>query len=75
MTKRHWALLGHGHGFEEVVDAEGYELRSFLNANFDVIEPDDYFLFVACDGYRALYSWREIFAIDSGRGNDDRQPN
>ena len=67
MVKDNWALIGHGHGYEENVEAEGFELRSFLNANFKDISPDDYFLFTACDGYRCLFSWREIFAVEKGK--------
>ena len=65
--KESWTLIGHGHGYEENVEAEGYDLRAFLKANFDDIREDDYFLFAACDGYRCLFSYREIFALDSGK--------
>ncbi len=67
IIKKDWVLIGHGHGYEEKVDAEGFELRVFLNANFKEVSPDDYFLFVACDGYRCLFSWREIFAVEKGK--------
>ena len=67
MTKYEWTLIGHGHGYEKNVNAEGFELRAFLNKNFQDITPDDYFLFAACDGYRCLFSWREIFAIEKGK--------
>ncbi|MBN2419257.1 MAG: hypothetical protein JXL81_07720 [Deltaproteobacteria bacterium] len=62
-----WVLIGHGHGYEENVKAEGFALRPFLKENFKGITPDDYFLFVACDGYRCLFSYREIFAVEKGK--------
>lgn len=65
---RHWLRIGHGHGFDEIADAKGYDLRSFLKTNFPDCIPDDYFLFVACDGYRALFSGREIFLTADGAG-------
>lgn len=67
MCTDNWVLIGHGHGYEENVNAEGFQLRSFLRANFKDISPDDYFLFVACDGYRCLFSYREIFAVEKGK--------
>lgn len=67
ITKDDWALIGHGHGYEKNVSAEGFELRSFLEANFKDMSPGDYFLFVACDGYRCLFSWREIFTVEKGK--------
>ncbi len=67
IKKEDWALIGHGHGYEENVEAEGYDLRAFLKSNFDDISKDDYFLFAACDGYRCLFSYREIFVIESGK--------
>ncbi len=45
---------------------EGLELRSFLKNNFRDVSPEDYFLFVACDGYRCLFSGREIFEKETG---------
>jgi hypothetical protein len=62
-----WVRIGHGHGFEDVVRAEGYALASFLTHNFPDASPDDFFLFVACDGYRCLFSGREIFRTADGR--------
>ncbi|NLD37043.1 MAG: hypothetical protein GX654_09250 [Desulfatiglans sp.] len=67
IEKKEWVLIGHGHGYEDKVDSEGFELRAFLKANFKEITPDDYFLFVACDGYRCLFSWHEIFAVEKGK--------
>jgi hypothetical protein len=67
IRKDDWTLIGHGKGYEETVDIEGFELRSFLQTNFKEINPGDYFLFVACDGYRCLFSWREIFVLDNGK--------
>jgi hypothetical protein len=67
IRKDRWVRIGHGHGFEDVVRAEGYALASFLTTNFPEAGPDDFFLFVACDGYRCLFSGREIFRTDDGR--------
>jgi len=61
-----WIRIGHGHGFDDMVRAEGFELRAFLSTNFPEADPDDFFLFVSCDGYRALLSGREIFATPEG---------
>lgn len=65
--KGHWVRIGHGHGFEDVAEAGGYDLRSFLTANFPGAGETDFFLFVACDGYRCLFSGREIFETDNGK--------
>ena len=62
-----WLRIGHGHGYDEIASAEGIDLRGFITKNFDGAGPDDFFLFVACDGYRALFSGREIFATPDGR--------
>ena len=64
----HWVRLGHGHGFEDVAEVSGYDLRSFLKSNFPAAGGADFFLFVACDGYRCLFSGREIFETDDGKG-------
>ena len=66
--KDHWVRIGHGHGFEDVAEVSGYDLRSFLTTNFSGAGETDFFLFVACDGYRCLFSGREIFETDDGRG-------
>lgn len=65
-TDDHWLRIGHGHGFDDIAVAQGYDLRSFLTVNFSGAGPDDFFLFVACDGYRALFSGREIFSTPDG---------
>ncbi len=61
-----WLRIGHGHGYDEIASVKGYDLRSFLRTNFKNPSTDDFFLFVACDGYRALFSGREIFLTDDG---------
>ncbi|MBP7737573.1 MAG: hypothetical protein KA369_16450 [Spirochaetes bacterium] len=61
-----WVRVGHGQGFKGVSSAAGYGLRSFLTKNFRDCGPDDFFLFVACDGYRVLMSGREIFLSGDG---------
>lgn len=65
---KHWIRIGHGHGYDDIATAKGYDLRSFLRINFPFLTSDDFFLFVACDGYRALFSGREIFLTDDGVG-------
>jgi hypothetical protein len=62
-----WTRIGHGHGFDSVARLEGYALRSFLEANFPGATGSDFFLFVSCDGYRCLFSGREIFYTTDGR--------
>jgi hypothetical protein len=64
----HWIRIGHGHGYDDIVAAEGHDLRDFLKTNFSGAGPEDFFLFVACDGYRALFSGREIFTTGDGAG-------
>lgn len=61
-----WVRIGHGQGFKGISGAEGYELRSFLKKNFRDCGPDSFFIFIACDGYRALFSGREIFLSGDG---------
>ena len=68
MSNHHWIRIGHGHGYDDIAKAEGVGLCGFLIANFPGTGPDDFFLFVACDGYRALFSGREIFATADGAG-------
>ncbi len=63
----HWVRIGHGHGYEGVAKVSGYHLPSFLKKNFPDCNDSDFFLFVACDGYRALFSGKEIFATADGR--------
>ncbi len=62
----HWIRVGHGRGYKGIDSAEGYNLRSFLTRNFPGCGDDDFFMFVACDGYRVLFSGREIFSTDDG---------
>jgi len=62
-----WIRIGHGHGFEDLASVQGYDLRSFLKTNFPGLTSGDFFLFVACDGYRCLFSGREIFGTDDGK--------
>ena len=64
--KSDWVRIGHGQGFKGISKAEGYSLRSFLKKNFKGCGPENFFLFVACDGYRTLFSGREIFLSDDG---------
>lgn len=61
-----WVRVGHGRGFIGQVRIEGYRFRDFLSLNFPDIKQEDYLMLVACDGYRVLYSAREIFLTESG---------
>ncbi len=64
---REWVRVGHGQGFKGISSAGGVELREALKKNFPGCGESNYFLFVACDGYRVLFSGREIFLHESGR--------
>jgi len=63
-----WVRIGHGRGIkgDSTATAEGYRLISFLKTNFPGCGADNDFLFVGCDGYRALLSGKEIFNTDDG---------
>jgi len=61
-----WLRTGHGAGFKGISEASGYSLRSFLKKNFPDSGVDNYFLFIACDGYRCLFSGKEIFEQADG---------
>ena len=61
-----WIRVGHGMGYKGISTAEGYNLVSLLRKNFPGCGEDQYYLFVACDGYRVLFSGREIFNSDNG---------
>jgi hypothetical protein len=62
-----WVRTGHGQGFKGISSASGYNLRSLLRKNFPGAGEKNYFLFVACDGYRTMFSGREIFSTDAGK--------
>ena len=67
MSINNWVRIGHGHGFNDIANISGFSLRSFLSNNFTINNIDQtFFLFAACDGYRALFSGREIFATFDG---------
>lgn len=61
-----WVQVGHGRGYKGIVQVKGFNLKSFLYQNFSYIPHDAWFLFVGCDGYRCLFSYKEIFEHDSG---------
>jgi hypothetical protein len=63
-----WFRIGHGRGIkgDHTVTASGYLLPAFLEHNFPGCGPGDFFLFVACDGYRSIFSGREIFCTTAG---------
>jgi hypothetical protein len=64
-----WLRIGHGRGIkgDELSAVSGYSLASFLKENFPGCNGDDFFLVVGCDGYRALFSGREIFFTAAGK--------
>jgi hypothetical protein len=64
-----WLRIGHGQGIKgsSASQVSGYSLDSFLKRNFPGCSPADFFLFVGCDGYRALFSGREIFLTQAGK--------
>lgn len=61
-----WIQVGHGRGYKGISIVKGFNLRSFLINNFSSIPHDAWFLFVGCDGYRCVFSYKEIFEHDSG---------
>ncbi|MDQ1349783.1 MAG: hypothetical protein QG657_84 [Acidobacteriota bacterium] len=63
-----WFRIGHGMGIkgDRLSSARGYHLQVFLKYNFPGCSPEDFFLFVGCDGYRSIFSGREIFSTDAG---------
>jgi hypothetical protein len=61
-----WVKVGHGQGFKGISTVMGFSLRSFLEKNVPDISPGDFFLFASCDGYRCLFSAREIFFTQQG---------
>jgi len=65
---KNWFRIGHGRGIkgDALAHASGYHLPSFLKQNFPTCGPDSFFLFVGCDGYRGLFSGREIFCTSEG---------
>jgi len=63
-----WVRTGHGRGYKGISKAEGYALTSLLKKNFPGCGENDFFLFVACDGYRTIISGRELFRTPAGRG-------
>jgi hypothetical protein len=65
--KENWFRTGHGQGFKGISTASGYNLRSVLKKNFPGAGENNFFLFVACDGYRTMFSGREIFSTEAGK--------
>ncbi len=61
-----WIRTGHGRGFKGIAATEGYDLRALLRKNFPGCSHENYFLFIACDGYRTLMTGREIFLTEAG---------
>jgi hypothetical protein len=61
-----WVRIGHGQGYKGIASASGYDLRSFLEKQFPGAGPDDFYLFIGCDGYRVLFSRRELFLTRDG---------
>jgi len=67
-TISNWFRIGHGRGIKskKLDTVKGYDLRSWLSKNFGSGKPDDFFMFVGCDGYRSLFSWNEIYHTHNG---------
>jgi hypothetical protein len=66
-TVHNWIRVGHGMGYKGVHEARGYSLASFLEGNFASDTETSFYLFVACDGYRSIFSGTEIFITAAGR--------
>lgn len=66
----HWVRIGHGRGIkgDSPASVSGFRLSDFLKHNFPGCSEEDFFLFTACDGYRALFSGKELFATPAGSG-------
>ena len=41
-------------------------MKEFLKKNFPNCTDKDYFMFIGCDGYRNLFSGKEIFSTKDG---------
>ena len=63
-----WFRIGHGMGIRasRPGQAEGLLLAPLLKRWFPQCGADDFFLISGCDGYRVLFSGREIFADPRG---------
>lgn len=63
-----WIRIGHGKGIRDdnAITATGYPLRPVLLKNFPGCTAEDFFLFIGCDGYRAIFSGHEIFNTPQG---------
>lgn len=61
-----WVQVGHGRGYKGIVQVKGFNLRSFLYQNFSYIPHNAWFMFIGCDGYRCVFSYKEIFEQDAG---------
>jgi hypothetical protein len=64
---RDWVRIGHGMGYKGIVAAGGFSLVSFLEKNFPDDAKSSFYLFVACDGYRSVFSGTELFETAAGR--------
>ncbi|MCK4765122.1 MAG: hypothetical protein KAW12_23185 [Candidatus Aminicenantes bacterium] len=65
----YWVRIGHGKGLkgQRPSTASGYPLGAFLRSNFPGCTEKDFFIFVGCDGYRGIFSGREIFLTAAGK--------
>ncbi|MCK5055301.1 MAG: hypothetical protein KAT34_01490 [Candidatus Aminicenantes bacterium] len=63
-----WFRIGHGRGIkgDSRYTASGYHLSTFLKRNFPGCTAGDFFIFVACDGYRSIFSGSEMFRTSAG---------
>jgi hypothetical protein len=59
--------IGHGRGIKGITSsAQGYPIKNILIKYFPHINKEDFFLFLAADGYRAIFSFYEIFQHAQG---------
>jgi hypothetical protein len=68
ITLKNWFRTGHGRGIKSsrLEEITGHPLHSLLELLCPDSGPGDFFLFVACDGYRTILSWEEIFETRDG---------
>ncbi len=69
IKQSNWFKIGHGRGIkgEKPAKVEGLLLSDLLKKNFTDCGKKDFFLFVACDGYRVLISGYELFYTKKGK--------
>jgi hypothetical protein len=66
---KNWFRIGHGKGIrtDHLSTVKGFPLPLYLKKNFPAGDDNnDFYIFVGCDGYRSIYSGREIFHTAAG---------